>query len=335
LKKKPVTIKDIAKEVGMHHTTVSMALRNSPLLKDATREKIQAIAKQMGYRPNRLAQGFRRRSSHSIGLIVPAIHHHFFSHFISEITEIAFEAGYSVIVLQSNENLETEKINIESLIDNRVAGIIASVSLETRDSEHFSILEEEEIPIVFFDRIPADFGGCMVRANNYQLAYDAVELLIKRGRKRIAFITGSSQINVFKERINGYMDALKNNQLEFDDNLIVDKGVEMISGARGAKILMSLETKPDGIFTVNDRVATGAIKYLKRSGFEIPGNVSIIGFDNDPIGLAVEPELTTCIQPVKKMARLSLETLLNKIEFRDHPDKEYILDGDILIRNSS
>jgi DNA-binding LacI/PurR family transcriptional regulator len=134
---KSVTIKDIARIAGVHHTTVSLALRNSMALKKETKGKIQVIASEMGYRANLLAQGFRNRRSNTIGLIVPSIRHHFFSKFISEISELASRTDYSVMVLQSNEKLSAEKRNIEALIDNRVAGVIASVSRETTDGSFF------------------------------------------------------------------------------------------------------------------------------------------------------------------------------------------------------
>lgn len=334
MQKKRVTIKDIAKEMGVHHTTVSLALRNSPLLKDETKETIQTRAKQMNYRPNLLAQGFRSRSYKAIGLLVPSIYHHFFSKFISEITELAFKAGYSIIVMQSNEKLETEKINIESLIDNRVAGVIASISMETRNSKHFNIFQQEGIPLVFFDRIPNDFKGTIVTTNNYQLAYDAVELMIKKGRKVIAFITGSSHINVFNDRIKGYRDALIRYKIPINENLIIESGFEIITGARSAKQLMSYSTRPDGILAVNDRVAMGAIKFLKRCGYRIPEDISVIGFDNDPMGLAVDPELTTCNQPIDMLAKSSLKAIIDQIENKDQINTKLTFNGNILRRNS-
>lgn len=329
-----VTLKDIAKELGVHHTTVSLALKNSPLLKEETKEKIRVKAKQMSYRPNLLAQGFRSRSYKAIGLLVPAIHHHFFSKFISEITEIAYESGYSILVMQSNEKLDTEKINIELFIDKQVAGVIASISLETRNSKHFELLEQEEVPLVFFDRVPNDFQGITVTTNNYQLAFDAVEVMVKKGRKKVAFITSSSNINVCDDRFNGYKDALKKYHIPVDENLIIASGFEIITGAKAAKKLMSYQTKPDGILAINDRVAMGAIKFLKKSGYRIPQEISVIGFDNDPMGLAVEPELTTCNQPIEKLARTSFNAIIEQIEKRDTNRKAFVINGNIIRRNS-
>jgi len=336
MKSKRVTIKDIAKELGVHYTTVSLALKNSSLLKEETKEKIQAKATQMLYRPNLLAQGFRSRSYKAIGLLVPAIHHHFFSKFISEITEIAYESGYSILVMQSNEKLDTERLNIELFIDNHVAGVIASISLETRNIKHFEVLEQEEVPLVFFDRIPNDFHGITVTTNNYQLAFDAVELMVKKGRRNMAFITAPSKINVCEDRIRGYKDALKKYSLPVNENLIITSGFEIITGARAAKKLTSNQTKPDGILAINDRVAMGAIKYLKKSGYRIPEDISVIGFDNDPMGQAVDPELTTCNQPIEALARTSFNAIIEQIENRGTKTnkKIFVINGSIIRRNS-
>ena len=182
--RKNVTIKDIAHIAGVHHTTVSLALRNSKALKKETKEKIQAIAVEMGYRANLLAQGFRNRRSNTIGILVPSIQHHFFAKFISEISELANQTEYSVMVFQSNEKLATEKRNIEAMIDNRVAGVIASVSKETIDGSSFSSFYRENIPVVFFDRIPVNARGAKVMVNNFQGALDAVNLFIENGEKK-------------------------------------------------------------------------------------------------------------------------------------------------------
>ena len=320
--------------MGVHHTTVSLALRDSPLLKDETKEKIQAKAKEMNYRPNLLAQGFRSRSYKAIGLMVPSIHHHFFSKFISEITELASQAGYSVIVMQSNEKFETERMNIDSLLDSRIAGLIASISLETQDSNHFEIFTQEKVPLVFFDRIPNGFQGTTVTTNNYQLAYDAVEHMILKGRRVIAFITGNSQINVFNERIRGYKAALKNHNLPVDNNLIIESGFEILTGAKSAEKLISHQKKPDGILAVNDRVAMGAIRFLKKQGFNIPEDISVVGFDNDPMGMAVEPELTTCRQPIEKLAEASFNAIMDQIETGNISEMNWIFDGELMMRGS-
>ena len=332
--RKNVTIKDIAHIAGVHHTTVSLALRNSKALKKETKEKIQAIAVEMGYRANLLAQGFRNRRSNTIGILVPSIQHHFFAKFISEISELANQTEYSVMVFQSNEKLATEKRNIEAMIDNRVAGVIASVSKETIDGSSFSSFYRENIPVVFFDRIPVNARGAKVMVNNFQGALDAVNLFIENGKKRIAFITGSSHVNVYHDRLEGYKQAILNNNCLFCSELLIEGGFLLEDGMKGAKHLMSLTNRPDAILAVGDDVAIGAIKYLKSIGVKVPEDIAVIGFDNDPMGIAIEPELTTVEQPVNLMADRALKLLLEAINSDRELSKVEILNAGILRRKS-
>jgi LacI family transcriptional regulator len=332
--KKNVTIKDIAREVGVHHTTVSLALRNSPSIKEETRKKVWDKAREMGYRPNRLAQGFRNRRSHTIGVLVPNIQHHFFARFISEVSEKANQAGYSVMVFQSNEKLKAEKNNVEALADNRVAGVIASISKETIEGKHFETFNQEGIPLVFFDRVPHREKISKVVVDNFQGAYEAVSQMISNGRKRVAFITGSSHMNVYHDRLKGYQQALADNGFLFNEKLLVIGDFYMDDGIRGAKQLMALTEKPDAILAVGDDVAIGAIKYLKGIGIKVPDEVAVIGFDNDPMGMAIDPELTTVEQPVEQMAEAALQILLEEINSNENRGVEKVLSPRILKRKS-
>ena len=332
--KKNVTIKDIARIAGVHHTTVSLALRNSTALRKETKEKIQTIAVEMGYRANLLAQGFRNRRSCTIGILVPSIRHHFFAKFISEVSELANQTEYSVMVFQSNEKLATEKKNIEAMIDNRVAGVIASVSEETIDGSFFNAFYRDNIPVIFFDRIPVNAKGTKIMVNNFQGALDAVNLFIENGRKRIAFISGSSHINVYRDRLDGYKQALLQNNYPFCKEYLIEGGFLLEDGMTGAKQLLNFSPKPDAILAVGDEVAIGAIKYLKSVGVKVPEDIAVIGFDNDPMGIAIEPELTTVEQPVSQMADRALKLLMEAIHSDVELSKEEILNASILRRKS-
>lgn len=322
---KNITIKDIAKELNMHHTTVSMALRNKKGIKEETRTKIWEKARQLGYRTNLLAQSFRNKRSQSIGILVPNIHHHFFSRFISEISELANNNGYSVMVFQSNEKREIELQNLEALADHRAAGIIASVSIETTDASHFHFLQQENIPLVFFDRVPAQFQAPAVSTDNFQGAFDAVSLLASSGRKKIAFITGHSHINVYHDRLQGYLAALRQFGLPIREELLIQGGFQMEDGMSGAEKLLQLSDKPNAILAVGDDVAIGAIKFLKNNQVRIPEDIAVIGFDNDPMGIAIEPELTTVNQPLKLIAQRAFDLLgLSKPDSLRHANLELI-----------
>lgn len=333
--KKNITIKDIARELDVHHTTVSLALRNSNSIKKETRDKIWQKARELGYRPNRLAQGFRNRRTNTIGVLVPDIQHHIFSRFISNITELANKVGFSVMVFQSNEQLDTEKKNVDALIDNRVAGVIVSISKETNDGKHFKAFAQENIPLVFFDRVPDDVNEAKVLVDNFQGSYEVVNLLINSGRKKIAFITGSSQINVYRDRLDGYLQALKVHGISFRDELLVKGGFYMEDGMVGARKLMKLPEKPDAILAVGDEVGIGVIKYLKSIGMYVPQDIAVVGFDNDPMGIAVEPELTTVKQPVQEMAKMAFNLLMKKIDDNATAFESKPLKPEIIVRESS
>ncbi len=330
-----VTIKDLAKELGIHHVTVSRALRNCDSVKKETRELIKKKAKELGYKPNLLAQGFRNKRSNVLAILVPDLQHHFFSKFISDFAQKAYENGYSVMVFQSSEKLSSEKEIVNSLISYHVAGVIASVTKETTDGSHFDLLKDGGIPYVLFDRVPDKIKASQVLVNNFQGAYDAVTMMIGSGRKHIAYISAFNQLNVFRDRLAGYKQALIDNGLPFKEELVTDGGFFMEDGFAEAQILMNLEEKPDGILAVRDEVAIGVIKYLKKIGTRVPEDVAVIGFDNDPMGIACEPELTTVKQSIPNMVESTFDLLMNLIEDSTCDFKKKIINAEIVQRGSS
>jgi len=231
-----ITIKDIARELGIHHATVSRALREKSTVKKETRELIWKKAHELGYRPNRLAQEFRNKRSNTIGVLVPELQHHFFSKFISDFSKEANGSGFSVMVFQSDGKLKIEKEIIDSLIGYRIAGVVASVSKETTSADHFDQLMRAGIPCVFFDRVPESTKYSHIVLDNFQAAYDAVNLLISLGRERIAFVSTPDQINVFNERYLGYRKALENGNIPFNERLIFREGLLMEDGFRAAGV---------------------------------------------------------------------------------------------------
>lgn len=333
--KSNVTIKDVARELGIHHVTVSRALRNCDSVKKETRDLIKKKASELGYKPNRLAQSFRNKRSNVLAVIVPELQHYFFAKFISDFVQRANEAGYSVMVFQSSEKLSIEKEIVDSLISYRVAGVIASISEETIDGGYFDLLNEENIPYVFFDRVPDLVKASQVIVNNFQGAYNAVTTMIRSGRKRIAYISTPSKLNVFRDRLAGYKQALKDNNLTFKEEMVTQGGLFMEDGFAATKLLMELKEKPDGILAVRDEVGIGAIKYLKKAGIRIPEDMAVIGFDNDPMGIACEPELTTVKQSIPSIAACTFDLLLKQIKDNTLNFEKMIIEPEIIERGSS
>ncbi|MBP8789931.1 MAG: LacI family DNA-binding transcriptional regulator [Breznakibacter sp.] len=333
--KRYVTIKDIAKELDIHHTTVSRALRKCKSVSSATSELIWQKANELGYKPNLIAQGFRNSRSNTIGLLVPDLQHYLFSKFISDFTNLAYEAGYTVMVFQSSDKFEIEKEIVSTLLNYRLAGLICSVSIQTKTGQHFNLLREWDIPLVFFDRIPQDIESSCVEIDNFQGARDAVNLMARIGRKRIAFISTSSYMNVFRDRLDGYKQALADNHLIFREDYYAEQPSHCLAdGYSGAQRLLALDQIPDGILAVSDDAAIGVIKYLKTKNIRVPQDISVVGFDNGPMCIACDPELTVVDQPISRLTTECFELLMNQINGLSTNCEKKVIKGEIIFRHS-
>lgn len=333
--KKETTIKDIAKKLGIHHTTVSLALRDSPRIKESTKLLVMSTVKEMNYTQNTLALNFRNKKSKTLGIIVPNIKHYFFSQFVSLISDMAFKAGYSLMVAQSNENLAQEIQNVDSMINNRVAGIIASFSLETNQFDHFQNILDRNIPLVFFDRVPKELKAFKVSVDNFGAAYQACRLLIDHGCKRIAHINGNSLTsNVHNSRLEGYRKALTEVGYPLLPELEVIQGLSFHDGLVAAERLLNLSVPPDGLFVAGSELAMGAIKYLKRAGLRIPEDIAIVGFDNPPHLEIIDPGLTTVEQPMGYIAEEVFRLLLAQIDESLQIPEDHQLSARLILRES-
>lgn len=308
------TITDIAKETGLSPSTVSRALRDHPDISDATKVKVKEAAERMDYYPDNIAQGFKMQRTSTIGIIVPEIQHHFFSSAISGIEELAYNAGFTIMVCQSNEDYEREKLNLRAMVSNRVAGVLVSLSQTTTDTAHFEILRKRKIPVVFFDRTHESLQGFQVKVDDYQGAFQLVSHLIEKGYRRIGHIAGPSNILIGHEREKGYRDALEKNNIEVDEALIVRGGYRNSDGIAGAKKLLALSHRPDAIFCVNDPVALGAFTVIREKKLRIPEDVALAGFSNNPISSLIDPPLTTVDQMSYEIGKSAVTLLLEQIE---------------------
>ncbi|MEX0315509.1 MAG: LacI family DNA-binding transcriptional regulator [Allomuricauda sp.] len=333
--KSTVTIKDVARELGIHHVTVSRALRDTGTVKKETQELIKKKASELGYKPNRLAQDFRNKRSNVLAVVVPDLRPYFFAKFVSDFMEVAKDAGYSVMIFQSGEKPGIEKDIIDSLIGYRVAGVVASVTKDTVKESHFDVLKDEKIPYVFFDRAPEQTIASQVLVNNFQGAYDAVTAMVRSGKKRIAYISTHYKHQIFRDRLEGFKKALLDNDLPFSDEMVVQGGFFMKDGFAHAEKLMSLHKKPDGILAVRDEIGIGVIKYLKKNGIRVPEDVAVIGFDNDPMGVACEPELTTVQQSIPCMVSGSFELLVRQIKGGMLNFEKKVIEPKIIYRGSA
>jgi len=335
--KNHITLKDLAKKLRMSPSTISRALGGHPDISPVTKEKVLTLATELNYSPNSIAQSLRIKSTKTIGIIVPEIKHNFFSSVISGIEDVAYANGYSIMVCQSNEDFEREVVNARALVSNRVAGILISVSQTTTNSDHFKQIQSDGIPLVFFDRVFDDIGSTTVVVDDFNGAFKAVEHLIQSGYKQIAHLAGPNHLSVSRNRMLGYLEALKHYDITVPNNLIVYGGLNEDDGIAGFQKLMELGNHPEAIFAVNDPVAIGAHGEIRKNGLNIPDDIGLVGFSDDLISSYINPPLTTMAQPAYDMGQAAIINLLGQINNNkgDFETKLVVLKTNLIIRESS
>jgi LacI family transcriptional regulator len=310
---KQTTIKDIANHLKVSPATVSRALRNHPNISSKRKQSILDKAEELNYQPDSIAQSLKSRQTLTIGVIVPEIKHNFFSAVLDGVEEVAYKAGYTILVCKSNEDFSREIINTNALVSKRVAGIIVSVAQNSTNADHFTALKKRNIPVVFFDRVLEGEGFSKVVVNDYEGAFQLTEHLIKCGYQRIAHLAGLEHLWISMRRLEGYRDALLKHGLAFRKDYLIHGGFDEEDGIRGYKRLMQLDKKPDAVFAVNDPVALGVYMSCKQDGLRIPLDMAIAGFSDNPISALLDPPLTTVSQPAYEMGQAAAKMLLDQI----------------------
>ncbi len=331
-----VTIKDIARELGVSPSTVSRALKDHPDISPATKKQVRELVDKLKYKPNAIALSLRSRKSNVISVIVPQIVHHFFSSVISGIEEVAQEAGYNVMIFQSNEQYEREVLITQALQSNRADGVLVSISKTTQKFGHFKELMRNELPVVFFDRVCEELEADRVTVDDFNGALNAVEYLIQTGCKRIAHFAAPQHLLIGYHRQRGYISALEKNGIEVDDNLImkcdtIEEALEITPK------LMQQSDPPDAIFAVNDMTAAGTVNALKRLGYKIPGDVSVIGFTDGLVSTVTDPPLTTVSQHGYLIGKKATEILLDRIGYLgdDYKIRNEVIKTELVIRGTT
>ncbi|WP_319762492.1 LacI family DNA-binding transcriptional regulator [Maridesulfovibrio sp.] len=332
-----VTLKDLAKKLGISASTVSRALHDHPDISDKTKKLVMEAADKYGYQPNPIAQSLKKQSSKVIGVIVPEIKHNFFATVISGIEEIAYNAGYIIMVCQSNETLQREIVTTKALAANRVAGVLMAVSLETTTWEHIRALMKQGIPLIQFDRVIDELDTGKVVIDDFRASYQMTSHLIDRGYKRIGFLAGSEGITMNKLRFNGYRQALKNHGVPFYPELHINiGGCRGRNGRIGAEEYLKMDNPPDAILCINDPVAVGAFCRFREEGLRIPEDVALAGFSGSPESALIEPGLSSVAQPAFEMGKAAATLLLKQLHEKENFRPETItLETELLLRGSS
>lgn len=333
-----ITISDIAKELNVTPATVSRALSNHPAISLKTKEAVQKTARRLKYKKNTIAASLQSGKTNVIGIIIPSAEIPFFGSVIHGIESIANLNGYSILIYQSNENMELEVKGIETFLSARVDGILASISKNTVDFTHFLEAKARNIPLVFFDRTNDDLQLPSVVIDDFRGAFLATEHLIKQGYKRIAHITGSENIRIWNTRLKGYKKALSTYNIPFDPSLIYVGNITIESGKEAVKFFFEKENPPDAIFAVEDFTAMGAIKELKDRNIKIPQQVGIVGFANELFAEHISPALSSIDQQTVLMGKESIRLLLELIkqkEVKKQTIRKIILEPIPVFRESS
>jgi LacI family transcriptional regulator len=331
-----INIKELAKSLNLSTSTVSRAFRDNSDINKATKERILAKAKELNYQPNHYASNLREQRSKTIAVIVPELANNFFSQAIHGIERIAREKGYHILIFATEDEYEKEVSFIRHLHNGRADGIIMSVSGEANDHTYLDELAEKRLPLVFFDRVYEDIITPRVITNDYNSSFSATRHLIKQGCTRIAYLVINKYLSIGKTRMQGYLDALEEFNIPYDDKLVIDC---TNSYRKNNTILKNMLTKvkPDGVFTSVERLAFATYYACYDLNISIPEDLKVIGFSSLEIAPLLNPSLTTITQPATKIGIEAALLLFKLLEAPETVDLncQIVLDSKLMKRNST
>lgn len=316
---KPVTMQDIANQLGISKVAVSKALRGQHDISRDTTEKVLSLAKQMGYRPNLLAKKLSAKKTQTIGLLVPKIAHHFLSQAIDSIYLSANDLDYEIVMMVSEENKDLERKHIETLLSMRVDGLLVSISEQTVDADIFHKVKENGTPLVFFDRVLKGQGFPCIRSADEEGAEALINFAVQKGYHQFGHIGGYQHVSIGKQRYQGFIKALRSHGLTPREEHIVFGGFSRKDGYEGLGILLERAALPQIIFAVTYPVALGTMMRADEAGLNIPADLDLVCFGSSNYNQFIKPSITGIKQPAKEIGKLALEQLIKMI---DNPDLE-------------
>jgi len=337
MKVTPVRIKDIAQALNISISTVSRALRGMPEINVETRKAVMQLAEAMDYQPNQLATNLARSRTRTIGVIVPNLSYYFFSAMLNSIEEAALQAGYSVLVCQTNESSLREGAHLQNLLRSQVEGIIMSLSRDTDRYEHVERLTRRNVPLVLFDRYADDIQASKVMVDNHEAAFKATEHLIEQGCRRIGFLAGPPQLLLSNRRIAGYRDALLKHGLPVVDHHIFHSDYTHDNTVIQTLALLSLPEPLDGLLVISDRTAYPALYVMKQRGLRIPEDLAVVSFNNEPVSAFLSPSLSGVSQPIQEMGIETVRLLLAQLEAPEEGSvpETLVMPTQLIVRESS
>lgn len=332
---KHVTIKDIARYLSISVSTVSRALVNDKNIRRETKEKVLEAAKALGYKPNPVATNLKFGHTNTVGVIVPEMVTPFASRVVNGIQEVLYANGIKVIIAESGENPEKEKENLQLMERFMVDGIIISLCSYKKNREEYLRLQQAEMPMVFYDRIPYGLDVSQVIVDDYMKAFFLVERIVRSGRKRIVHLQGPDDVYNSAERARGYKDALAKFNIFPDEEMLIKTGLTFEDGKNVADILVKKNISFDAVFAFTDTLAIGIMNRLRELGKKIPKEIAVASFSGTELSTIVYPKLTTVEPPLLQMGRTAAELILEKIKNPSSPNRSVVLNAEIRMRAST
>ncbi|HEY9342841.1 MAG TPA: LacI family DNA-binding transcriptional regulator [Hanamia sp.] len=332
------TLKEIAQKLKFSVSTVSRALSGHPSIGLRTKTQVQQLAKELGYEPNKTALFFKQQKTHTLGVILPNLMEGFFSQAVNGIEDVANINEYSVLIGQSHDNVEKEKQIVAAMKNQRVDGLIVSISKHTKNIDHFLNLEKYNIPVVFFDRVPDLKTVHKVCSNFNTGTKQAIEFLISKGHKRIGIINGPEEMKSSKERVATYMDVLQKKRIKIDLSLVVTTDLTQEQTFKAMEELLTLKYPPTAILTINDWVALDAVQYARKKKLKINKDICFVSYANLPITNYLEfPPLASVEQYPYEQAKKATEILFELLETKTDKDppepfwRNILIEGQLVV----
>lgn len=324
MKQRRTSLKDLADKLGVSIATVSRALRNSHEVGEEMTQKVKKLAKELNYRPNPFAQSLRKEAPRVIGVIVPNLVTHYYAAVLDGIEDYASKLGYSVISSNSHEDHEREAQALDNFLNMHVEGIIACLAQDTTDYSHFEQLHEMGVPLVFFARCCLEDMFSQVVGNGDVAAQEATQHMIETGSRRVAFIGGPNHLDMVRRRKHGYLEALRENRIPIDRDLVVCDKIDFDVARKATLRLLEGENPPDAILAFNDIITYAAFDAIKSKGLRIPEDVAIIGFTDGDTAAFVTPRLSAIMDQAYVQGTKACQLLMKSINGDEKIYKEVV-----------
>lgn len=328
------TIKDIARKLQVSTSTVSRALRNAQDVNLETRKAVLQLAEELRYQPSKLALSLKQNQTHTIGVLVPNLDF-MLATMVKGIDEVALEAGYTVMVCQSNESFGREIVNTRRLMESLVDGFIISVSSETKTFEHINKIKDQQLPMVVFDRVTNQLVAPSVEIDNRDGGQQATEHLLQQGYKRIAILAGPRNLSISNDRLEGYLAALKKAKIKPRPEHVVHCDFNQEYACRATLELLASRQRPDAIFAISDRMAIGAMLAIKEKGLQMPRDIGLVGFNNEPVTSLVTPAISSVDQPAFELGKTAAKLFIERMHNENMDDVRVVLKPRLVVRQSS